>query len=198
MIKKNSLGLLDTTLCDKVRRWLVAGRWFSPGTPVSSINKTDRHDITEILLKGSLSTINYLPPQPKFHFHWTMSLYCLQYYLNYDFSEKWPLYHRQSQRINIFYKTFPALIYKQFLCYDVTITTGLLSRLHLQKQSKPSDWTSQVIRSYDAYILQKFCKISVGTLNQLAFTSLCNQIRVHETVFVCLYWFFINIWIGQQ
>ena len=24
------------------------GRWFSPGTPVSSSNKTDRHDITEI------------------------------------------------------------------------------------------------------------------------------------------------------
>jgi hypothetical protein len=30
--------------------WLATGRWFSPGTPVSSINKTDRHDITEILL----------------------------------------------------------------------------------------------------------------------------------------------------
>ena len=28
----------------------VAGCWFSPGIPVSSINKTDRHDITEILL----------------------------------------------------------------------------------------------------------------------------------------------------
>ena len=32
--------------------------WFSPGTPVSSTNKTDRHDITEILLKGALNTIN--------------------------------------------------------------------------------------------------------------------------------------------
>ena len=27
--------------------------WFSPGTPVSSTNKTGRHDITEILLKVS-------------------------------------------------------------------------------------------------------------------------------------------------
>ena len=27
------------------------------GTPVSSTNKTDRHDITEILLKVALSTI---------------------------------------------------------------------------------------------------------------------------------------------
>jgi hypothetical protein len=34
-----------------------AGRWFSPGTPVSSTNKTDGHDITEILLKVELNTI---------------------------------------------------------------------------------------------------------------------------------------------
>jgi hypothetical protein len=33
------------------------GRWFSPGTPVSSTNKTNRHDITEILLKVALNTI---------------------------------------------------------------------------------------------------------------------------------------------
>ena len=32
-------------------------RWFSPGPPVSSTNKTDRHDITEIMLKVALSTI---------------------------------------------------------------------------------------------------------------------------------------------
>jgi hypothetical protein len=31
---------------------------FSPGSPVSSTNKTDRHDITEILLKVALNTIN--------------------------------------------------------------------------------------------------------------------------------------------
>ena len=34
------------------------GRWFSPGTPVSSTNKTNRHDITEILWKVALNTIN--------------------------------------------------------------------------------------------------------------------------------------------
>ena len=44
----------DTTLCDQVCRGLGAGRWFSPGTPVSSNNKTDRHGITEILLKVAL------------------------------------------------------------------------------------------------------------------------------------------------
>jgi hypothetical protein len=34
-------GVLDTTFCDKVCQWLATGLWFSPGTPVSSINKTD-------------------------------------------------------------------------------------------------------------------------------------------------------------
>ena len=44
-------GVLDTTLCEEVCQWLATGRWFSPGTPIASTNKTDRHDITEILLK---------------------------------------------------------------------------------------------------------------------------------------------------
>ena len=34
-----------------VCQWLATGWWFSAGTPVSSTNKTDCHDITEILLK---------------------------------------------------------------------------------------------------------------------------------------------------
>ena len=34
------------------------GRWFSLGTSVSSTDKTDRHRITEILLKVALNTIN--------------------------------------------------------------------------------------------------------------------------------------------
>ena len=36
---------------------MVLHKWFSPGTPVSSTNKTDRHDITEILLKVALNSI---------------------------------------------------------------------------------------------------------------------------------------------
>jgi hypothetical protein len=35
----------------------VTGRWLSPGPPVSSTNKTDHHDLTEILLKVALNTI---------------------------------------------------------------------------------------------------------------------------------------------
>ena len=48
ILNHNQTGVLDTTLCDKVCQCLVAGRWFSPGSLVSSTNKTDHHDITEI------------------------------------------------------------------------------------------------------------------------------------------------------
>jgi hypothetical protein len=51
-------GVLDTTLCDKVYQRLVTGRWFSLSTPVSSTNNTDHHDITEILLKVALNTVD--------------------------------------------------------------------------------------------------------------------------------------------
>ena len=37
---------------------LATGQWFSQGTLVSSTNKTDPHDITEILLKVVLNNIN--------------------------------------------------------------------------------------------------------------------------------------------
>ena len=52
-----SVRARGTTLCDKVCQWLVTGWWFSPGSPVSSIDKTDCHDITEILLNVLLNTI---------------------------------------------------------------------------------------------------------------------------------------------
>ena len=50
-------GVLDTTLSDTDCQLLATGRWFSPGTPVSSTNKTNRFDITEILFIMALNTI---------------------------------------------------------------------------------------------------------------------------------------------
>jgi hypothetical protein len=47
-----------TTLCDKVCQWLAAGQLFSPGSPVSYTSKTDLQDITEIVLKVALNTMN--------------------------------------------------------------------------------------------------------------------------------------------
>jgi len=57
MFKDLPIRARCTTLCYKVCQWLETGRWFSPGTQVSSTDKTDRHDITEMLLKMALNTI---------------------------------------------------------------------------------------------------------------------------------------------
>ena len=57
-----------TTLCEKGCQWLARGQWFSPGPPVSSINKTDHRGITEILLKVVLNTIKPTKPKKWFFF----------------------------------------------------------------------------------------------------------------------------------
>ena len=57
------VGALDTTLCDKICQWLAAGWCLSPGTPIYSTKKKDRHDIAEILLKVALNII--IPNQTK-------------------------------------------------------------------------------------------------------------------------------------
>ena len=57
---------LNTTLFDKVCQLLTAGRWFSPGTLVSSTKKTNCHNITEILLKVTLNTISQIKPNRLF------------------------------------------------------------------------------------------------------------------------------------
>jgi hypothetical protein len=54
-IVSEKVFLNDESTVDK------AGQWFSPGTPVSSTNKTDLHDIAEILLKVALNTITLIP-----------------------------------------------------------------------------------------------------------------------------------------
>jgi hypothetical protein len=52
-LRKRCNRLADAS--DKVYQLLAHGRWFSPGTPASSITDTGRHDIAEILLKVALS-----------------------------------------------------------------------------------------------------------------------------------------------
>jgi hypothetical protein len=59
------------------------GRWFFPGTPASSSNKTGRHDIAKALLNVALKT-------PKIN----QSHYLLR--LTKDFSEQKGVYHTQT------------------------------------------------------------------------------------------------------
>jgi hypothetical protein len=51
-------SIMTKTICDTVCEWFAAGRWFSP---VSSTNKTDCQDITEILMKVALNWQQGLP-----------------------------------------------------------------------------------------------------------------------------------------
>jgi hypothetical protein len=51
-------SVLDTTWCDKDCQRLAAGRWI---TQVSSTDKSDRHGVTEILLKVALNTMTLTP-----------------------------------------------------------------------------------------------------------------------------------------
>ena len=67
---------LDTTLCDNVCQWRATGRWFYLGTPVSSINKIDRHDITEMLLKvAAKNTLALNPKSPDILLYVKVGLY---------------------------------------------------------------------------------------------------------------------------
>ena len=75
------LNVLDTKLCDKV----CQRRWFSTGSLVSSTSKADCHDITEILLKVTLNTINQTKPNQSLSQNvllliiWNNAFYCNEY-----------------------------------------------------------------------------------------------------------------------
>jgi hypothetical protein len=72
-------GVLDTTVCHKVCQWFATNWSFSPVTPVSSTMKTDRHDISAILLEVVLNTITKTKPSCLLRmllcnmWHWCMS-----------------------------------------------------------------------------------------------------------------------------
>ena len=61
IINNISLEFKNTKFITDFCQWLMTGRWFSQSTPVSSTNKTNRQDITEILLKVALNTIKPKP-----------------------------------------------------------------------------------------------------------------------------------------
>ena len=95
-------GVLHTTLCDKVCQWLATDRWF---TLVSSTNKTDFHDITEILLKVALSTIK--PNQTKLWLAEMMTILTFPFFNT--FSRRY-LYHVISSFLNFQCRSFWSFV----------------------------------------------------------------------------------------
>ena len=54
MVQLHSLSKSNRDRSRIYTKWIARGWRFSPGPPVSSTNKTDRHDTAEILLKVAL------------------------------------------------------------------------------------------------------------------------------------------------
>jgi hypothetical protein len=61
IVWRNTVSIFNFPTILAICQWIVAGRWLCSGTPVSSINKTDHHDVTEILLKVALNIITHPP-----------------------------------------------------------------------------------------------------------------------------------------
>jgi hypothetical protein len=57
LVDRNGYTISKHFVAYSCRIKLLSCQWFSPCSPVSSTNKTDRHDITEILLKVEFHTI---------------------------------------------------------------------------------------------------------------------------------------------
>ena len=66
--------VLDKTLCDKVCQWIATG--FLWVLRFSFTNKSDRHDITEILVKVALNTINFKKKLHRFACFCSLCIYC--------------------------------------------------------------------------------------------------------------------------
>jgi hypothetical protein len=70
---------------------LRQSRWFSPDTLVSSTNKPDHHDMTEILLKVVLNTITLTPITHKSHKQLSRENKSVNYFLIGNLHIKMPL-----------------------------------------------------------------------------------------------------------
>ena len=103
------LLVLGTTLCDKVCQWLAAGQWVSPCT--SSTNKTDRHTITQLLLK-----VAFFLKHPKPNPNW------------------W------KREKNFYMFTSNNISCKHIRTYRIEIKCQIFNFLHLKKKSTFKYW----------------------------------------------------------
>jgi hypothetical protein len=100
-------------------QWLLTGREFFPGPLVSSMNKTDCHNIAEILLKVALNTIN---PQSK---HWFV---CSSFMLNVSQSHRILNYFKLKSLVLLTFNTtwFYCVWHLLKTCYEYNWNTAYL------------------------------------------------------------------------
>jgi hypothetical protein len=129
------------TLCDKVCQWLATCWWFSPGTPVSSNNKSDRQAIIEILLKVALDTIILILIQLDNHsssfkiwklncvvwniiIHWYQMCARCSYIILFFFYLIWHLdIHKKKMLLNsvLFLKTVTVILWKCCFAFNYAL-----------------------------------------------------------------------------
>ena len=102
------------TLCDRVCQWLAAGRWFSPGIPIFSSNKTDLHDIAEILLKVALSSINLTLITNRFYFSF--------FFVDTPYLNMWkPVWYSTYINLLYFFQQITSDTSQQLICITTSI-----------------------------------------------------------------------------
>ena len=111
--------------------YFLSGQWFSPGTLVSSTNKFDRHNITEILLKVALNTINQTKPS-KVCFRKSNVIYNNQ-------SEHLTLTFNKKLRLNCTIRHLKFLISCDIL-YNLTHFIGPHLRICMFPLGRPTHW----------------------------------------------------------
>jgi hypothetical protein len=101
-----SRGLACMHYVITVCQWLAAGLWFSQGTPVSSTNKADRHDTTEILLKVTITLTLFHVHFNSFYPNWFLVYnYRPLNWSNYLLTKNWVLKTTHYSRLSFFYQT---------------------------------------------------------------------------------------------
>ena len=114
----------------------MAGWWFLPGTLVSSTNKTNRHNFTEIMLKVALNTITLNLNQD------ILKIYEIEHMIYPYHTEELYVYHRDLSAM--------------FLSVLYTIDRGSRGKIHLPKM----DWVNfdLVLRRFSSFkMILPFC-----------------------------------------
>jgi hypothetical protein len=107
--------VLDTTLCDKVCQWLAAGWWFSSGTPVSSIYKTDRTPSEKV---GQIKWQPFLHYSVGYLLCWCTSMYWILLYFR--------CYSRHVLYVLNLISTFLLLSLGWYLCWWTISPEGII------------------------------------------------------------------------
>ena len=154
-------------ICDKVCQWFATGRWFSPGPPFSSTNKTDRHDIAEILLKVALNSIKQTNKQTTLTFRFSPEppSNTHTYSINETFEHK----YKKSVMVCCPVILFNNLVY--LYSYHSTVSTGLfcngsitgeiwyLILLHIYQYTSVPDWFICLVDCVKRHFQQYFSYI---------------------------------------